>query len=340
MHAYDMHLPVAAHVSRREVRKYLDERAQAHERTRAHFHGMVGRLLSRFCQGRRLETSAVETILREASEGLAGDAHLLRTVRALPSRAKPRAMSGEMLATVTLPDTDSVEVSWSLMALRLYVDRKRAEYDQEHLGISYTRHAMERALERDMVPVQGGQLAFDTAIHGYQGVVAAWRLAMSRGMLPAGHDLHLPFQGGLLLGSYLAIHKYATGLRHRIDAVGCQHGEIGTTPLRVLGTAEGPAVATWVARTVVSFEMLNRQQDSYANEMLDHLDRHAAAYDAVAETGAWTDPAMVAGFDGAGLSAAMDAATRDLVRIVRDRRHRWVHLDRTHRETNPRYMAA
>lgn len=330
-------LPVEVHVSKREAGKHM-ERTKAAMDAMGDFQGAFDKFLNMsFERGRRLGRSDIDQISEECHFRLESlNPILVRELRREPTRARPKADAREILAVVCYGGATEGNDSWHLSAMRLYVDRKRAWLDQEHMGLSYHRHLLERAIERKMVPREGAAAAIEEGLYHSQGLLAAWRRAIQLGLAPVDHDLHIPFGDGLFLGVTFGTQENMPGVRYVNNRI--LHGgvDMEQSPFRVLDVGRGdPAFLDWVGRTAVPGSMLSLGQLDYRDAVVAFCARHAEIFRRIAEEAPWTHPELTQALRPSDVQPELDAAAHALARIVTAPRFRRVYEDRRYLETNP-----
>ncbi len=330
-------LPVEVHVSKREAGKHMD-RTKAAMDAMGDFQNAFDKFLNMsFERGRRLGGSDIEQIGEECLRRLEPlNPILVRDIRREPTRARPKGDAREILAVVCYGGETEGNDCWHLSAMRLYVDRKRACLDQEHMGLSYHRHALERAIERKMVPRDGGGAALEEALYESQGLLAAWRRAIQLGLAPIDHDLHLPLGDGLVLGVTFGTQDNMPGSRYINNRI--LHGgvDMEQSGFRVLDVGRGdPAFIDWVGRTAVPEEKMSLEQVDYHGAVRAFLARHGELFRRIAEDSPWTHPELATALRPSDVQGELDAAAHSIARIVTAPRFRRVYQDRRYAETNP-----
>ena len=325
---FDPRLSVAEHVSRREAGRHLDLVEEASAGLDAVLTEICRTVGSRFSRRRRLDEAEVRAVEGSVEARLRPSNPLLthRLARATLSSKAPNVR--ETLAVVAdSADVGGFEVCY-LVGLRFYVDRKRAVIDRERMGLTISRHLLERAMERELVDRDAGFSTVEEALFEAQGVLVAWSHAVRLGLASADRDLHIPFGSGLLLGTAFRS-RYPQLVRLRMDGIGCSPSTERTGGLRSLpGDEDSDDHLEWLGRTAVSEDLLSVAQVDYRDEIAAHCERWSSLFGRLRDLGAWSAPDLVSPVTPGSVASDLDSAARELVAIVEAPRHARVYVSK------------
>ena len=308
------HLPVAVHVARREAGRMIAGGLAATASWDRFLDGLMRGVLGRYGSGRKLSAEGLAAVAADVRAALVGLSPVSLHEAALPpSRAHPKGEAHEFLALARYGNDAYDEARTGFVGLRVHASRRRVTIDQEFVGLDVTRHALERAIEREVVPGDGLRRV-EAALAAHAGLVVAWRWAMvSRNV---GADVALPLGEGLLLGRIDRVPVGGLNLSYRLDRDGAAVVEGPQNDLQVAYGRDGWSFLPFLGSTVVGEDEMRVEQCDLRDALRAYAARNA---DFLADIGAyasWASPALHPRDEFEALRGRLDDAAAGLDRVL------------------------
>jgi len=312
-------IPVAVHVARREAASAVARGRRAMADFGALQEEISRRMLVRFDRGRRLDGPALLSLVAEIRGFMARTTPIATREHHVPAtRTRPKGESWEFTSVHGIGSADEVGDVRTLVALRITLDRKRGMIEQDFLGMSVTRHMLERSVERDLVRWSGELREVDEALHRNQGLVAAWRWAIVSRRVPHDLDVHLPFGDGLILGRIRPYMPTDCALRTHFDALGTRCVDADPIDYLVLRDAAGTATTMFefLGTTTIHEDALRMEQLDFRDAVRAVQERHARTLDTLVDASSWRSRAGGAYPRFPEMHAAITAVADDIAAVA------------------------
>lgn len=287
-------LSLQEHVARRSVERSYRNRELAVARWEDLCVEVDRGVAPLFASGRRLREGDVARL----AEGAAGAFErldplvVLDHVRA-PTRGRPHSEEREILCVAPYAGEADGRPHIELCAARIWLSRKRAVIETSSTLARITTHAMARAIVRSVVK---GDEEVDRrtalCLLDNAGLMVLGRSLAGGGDLDEADTFVLPFEGGLVLGAFLAVPDPGRD-RLSYDASGRfprnpppsslvtdTPGRPGGTPLAYRGS------------TVIGAKEMTRRQGDLHAAMTGFSRRHADLLRSLGEAALWPDTAL------------------------------------------------
>ena len=316
-------LPVAQHVARREVGLSLGRGASALDAYGTLQKRLFDGLFRRFASGRRLDGALLSGMVHDVRATLEAMAPLDLREHARPAtRGRPKGEAHEFLALLSYATEDDKGPVKAFVALRIWLSRKRAVIDQEFVGVSLTRHCLERAVERELATWTGGLRDVEDAVVRLHGLVVAWRWAVADGKVGIGTDVNLPLGRGLILGRMRAYGAGDSASRTVVDARGIVPCPLAPNEYHVVVRGGGHGTfLEYSGGTSVHEDALYLQQADYRDAVAALAERHAAFLAELGTYATWGAPDMQPRLGFEAVRGDIDAVAQGIAAIVR---HPWL----------------
>jgi hypothetical protein len=309
------HLPVSVHVARREAGRMIEGGRNALVAWESFLDGMLQGVMARYVKGRPLSGPGYAALVDEVRAALAKLSPVrLREASLPPTATRPKGEAHEFLALVRYGNPDHGSARTGFLGLRVHITRKRVKVDQEFVGVDITRHALERAVERDVATGPEGLARVEASLARHVGMVVVWRWAMlSRGI---GEEVALPLGDGLLLGRIERAPAERLNLGYRLDRDGVTSIEVRQNDFQVCLDGDAPVFLPFLGSTVVDEGLLRMSQVDLRDALVAYADRNADLLEDLASYGSWGS-ADLHGREGFfALRDRLDAAAGDLARTL------------------------
>lgn len=261
---------VAEHVAARETERFVSSVAEQRELTQPMVDAIqaVDRV---FAKGRRLSDADFYGVAeRLESSVLSVEPYVFEKAFRPASRVRPNGEALEILSVSQVRRQD--DPCLRLMTNRIFLTRKRFEYETGAFGVHLAKHLLSRAVERNVVSGDGlaglAQAAVDS-----RGLGIVWHMASSSKLVPY-ESFFQPYAGGLLIGA-MCVSNPAL-IRTTVARDGRRTAEVGNGDFAsVMAKDGGTLMRRHELATIISEDMMSESQASLHAALSDFAAEHS-----------------------------------------------------------------
>lgn len=312
----EAHLPVATHVARREVAKATQESTEAAGNWSLLTRRVLAPIRERFRRGSQLTGESLAALVVESRRTLSASKHVfLEEIARAPTRTRPRAEGHEFFFVARGPGPSPNDTHYSTVAIRLFLSRRKAEMTMDWPGLDFTRHLLERTIERRLAAWTGGFAEVDENVVEHAGLLIVWRHLLATGAVE-NPEVAIPLSNGLMLGSFREDSPGATGYRYLLDKEIRRPRSMGPNPfLSPAGCPDGARGVRFM--TAVDESLLRIPQFDLRDMLRDFNTAHRVTLSSLAVAALWRGAVLREIPEYGSLRSTIEDLARDLLPILR-----------------------
>lgn len=317
-------MPVSVHVAKRETARVIKSRETAIDAWKAAYTSVVESLHPYFLRNRKIDGSGLRAVAGEVSDALErlDPIVVIENVREA-TRTRPKGEAYEFLCVFSCVEAqDGIHPPrLSTVSARIAINRKKAVIDCDRIGLECTRHAVERAIERDVIGTEDAQRGFERAFLDNAGLVVLWRYGLVRNAFSPQCNFNIPIGDGFMLGAMQEALPGTGYYRYRMDLDGGRTVPRPQNEFHIRMRAGVPETFfRYMAMTAIGENEMTLSQADYHAELRGFLSRNRDLVNALGEASIWIESDFRTRKGFADLRDGMDTALADLAAIMNSTR--------------------
>lgn len=223
-------LPVATRVARREVAKATQDSSAVAGNWGVLLRRVLSPVRDRFARDRQLTGEAFANLVSISRQTLSASKHVfLEEISRGPTRTRPKGEAHEFFFVARGLAGGPLDSHYSTIAIRLFLSRRKAELMVDWPGLDFTRHLLERTIERRLAAWTGGFAEVDENVVEHAGLLIVWRHLLASGAISNG-EVAIPLSNGLMLGQFMSDPPRASGYRYLLGRESKGTQKLGANP--------------------------------------------------------------------------------------------------------------